>query len=76
MKAEEWLRNLLTPQYSWLFIHMGRLEKGVKFLVDLRTDILVCCSIEMGLFFSNTPFTVVHTFSLHQSVIAYIIIFM
>ncbi|XP_023708296.1 malonyl-CoA decarboxylase, mitochondrial isoform X2 [Cryptotermes secundus] len=44
MKAEEWLKNLLTPQYSWLFIHMGRLERGVKFLVDLRTDILAVIS--------------------------------
>jgi len=42
MKAGERLRNLLTPQYSWLFIHVGRLERGVKFLVDLRTDVLVC----------------------------------
>jgi malonyl-CoA decarboxylase len=41
MKAEERLKNLLTPQYSWLFVHVGRLERGVKFLVDLRTDVLV-----------------------------------
>jgi malonyl-CoA decarboxylase len=42
MKGEEQLKNLLTPQYAWLFIHVGRLEKGVKFLVDLRTDVSVC----------------------------------
>lgn len=35
------LRNVLTPDYQWLFIMIGRLENGVKFLVDLRTDILV-----------------------------------
>ncbi|XP_043484772.1 malonyl-CoA decarboxylase, mitochondrial-like isoform X2 [Leptopilina heterotoma] len=37
---ERSLRNLLTPPYHWLFIRMGRLENGVKFLVDLRTDTL------------------------------------
>ncbi|KAK7872596.1 hypothetical protein R5R35_001934 [Gryllus longicercus] len=40
IKGEERLKNLLTPQYAWLFLHIGRLEKGVKFLVDLRTDLL------------------------------------
>lgn len=44
MKAEEWLKNLLTPQYSWFFIHVGRLERGIKFLVDVRTDILAVIS--------------------------------
>lgn len=51
MKAEERLKNLLTPQYSWLFIYLGRLERGVKFLVDLRTDVLVCWSVIMKLNF-------------------------
>ncbi|XP_043281202.1 malonyl-CoA decarboxylase, mitochondrial-like [Venturia canescens] len=37
---ERILKNALTPRYQWLFILMGRLEHGVKFLVDLRTDIL------------------------------------
>ncbi|XP_015110176.1 malonyl-CoA decarboxylase, mitochondrial [Diachasma alloeum] len=37
---ERVLKNALTPQYQWLFILMGRLEEGVKFLVDLRTDVL------------------------------------
>ena len=41
MKLEEKLKSSLTPQYSWLFMHVGRLERGVKFLVDLRTDVLV-----------------------------------
>lgn len=40
-KSEDNLRNALSPQYSWLFNRIGRLENGVKFLVDLRTDILV-----------------------------------
>lgn len=34
------LQSTLIPQYQWLFIIMGRLKYGVKFLVDLRTDIL------------------------------------
>ncbi|XP_044016735.1 malonyl-CoA decarboxylase, mitochondrial-like, partial [Aphidius gifuensis] len=37
---ERSLKNALTPQYHWLFVLMGRLENGVKFLVDLRTDVL------------------------------------
>jgi len=38
---ERTLKNVLTPAYHWLFVIMGRLQHGVKFLVDLRTDILV-----------------------------------
>ncbi|XP_034948806.1 malonyl-CoA decarboxylase, mitochondrial-like [Chelonus insularis] len=37
---ENTLKKALTPHYQWLFILMGRLEYGVKFLVDLRTDVL------------------------------------
>nr|CAD7415592.1 unnamed protein product [Timema poppensis] len=40
LKVEGRLKMHLTPQYSWLFIHLGRLERGVKFLVDMRTDVL------------------------------------
>ncbi|EEB17700.1 malonyl-CoA decarboxylase, putative [Pediculus humanus corporis] len=40
LKNEDQLRTILTPQYSWLFLNIGKLEKGVKFLVDLRTDVL------------------------------------
>jgi len=53
IKIQERLRNALTPQYSWLFSHVGRLENGVKFLVDLRTDVLVrllsalCCKVSL-----------------------------
>lgn len=38
---ERALKDILTPEYHWLFVIMGRLEHGVKFLVDLRTDVLV-----------------------------------
>ncbi|XP_032669378.1 malonyl-CoA decarboxylase, mitochondrial-like isoform X2 [Odontomachus brunneus] len=37
---ERALKDMLTPAYHWLFVVMGRLENGVKFLVDLRTDVL------------------------------------
>ncbi|XP_020291205.1 malonyl-CoA decarboxylase, mitochondrial-like [Pseudomyrmex gracilis] len=37
---ERTLRNVLTPAYHWLFVIVGRLQNGVKFLVDLRTDVL------------------------------------
>ncbi|CAB3383192.1 Hypothetical predicted protein [Cloeon dipterum] len=40
VKAQEKLRDQLAPRYHWLFTHMGRLESGVKFLVDLRTQVL------------------------------------
>ncbi|XP_071450402.1 malonyl-CoA decarboxylase, mitochondrial-like [Hetaerina americana] len=40
LKIEDDLKNSLTPNYNWLFHHVGRLDKGVKFLVDLRTDTL------------------------------------
>lgn len=38
---ERTLKNVLTPAYHWLFFIIGRLQHGVKFLVDLRTDVLV-----------------------------------
>jgi len=38
---ERALKDVLTPAYHWLFIIIARLQHGVKFLVDLRTDVLV-----------------------------------
>ncbi|KAK3097069.1 hypothetical protein FSP39_006097 [Pinctada imbricata] len=40
LKVEERLRNALIPQYQQLFSKIGRIEGGVKFLVDLRADVL------------------------------------
>ncbi|XP_043252300.1 malonyl-CoA decarboxylase, mitochondrial-like [Colletes gigas] len=37
---EQKLKSILTSDYQWLFLIIGRLESGVKFLVDLRTDIM------------------------------------
>lgn len=40
LKAEERLRYALVPQYQHLFQNISRQEGGVKFLVDMRADIL------------------------------------
>ncbi|GCC28438.1 malonyl-CoA decarboxylase, mitochondrial [Chiloscyllium punctatum] len=40
LQAEDRLRYSLTPRYKFLISHICRLEEGVKFIVDLRADIL------------------------------------
>nr|XP_022293688.1 malonyl-CoA decarboxylase, mitochondrial-like isoform X1 [Crassostrea virginica] len=40
LMTEERLRHALIPQYQQLFSKIGRIEGGVKFLVDMRADIL------------------------------------
>ncbi|KAK2149596.1 hypothetical protein LSH36_445g01006 [Paralvinella palmiformis] len=40
LRAEDRLRQALVPKYQQLFTQISRLENGVKFLVDLRTDLL------------------------------------
>lgn len=40
MQVEDRLRYCLTPRYKQLLNHISRVEGGVKFLVDLRTDVL------------------------------------
>ena len=42
-KSEDRLRHVLSPLYMQLFNLIGQLEGGVKFLVDLRADLLVSC---------------------------------
>ncbi|CAG5127514.1 unnamed protein product [Candidula unifasciata] len=34
------LRSALRPKFKTLFTHMGRVQGGVKFLVDVRADVL------------------------------------
>lgn len=34
------MRAALTPTYCWIFTKIGQLEFGVKFLVDLRAQII------------------------------------
>ncbi|XP_063405322.1 malonyl-CoA decarboxylase, mitochondrial-like isoform X1 [Mytilus trossulus] len=40
LRVEERLRQSLVPQYQQLFRNVSRHEGGVKFLVDMRADIL------------------------------------
>lgn len=40
MQVEDRLRYYLTPHYKVLFSHISRMEGGMKFLVDLRSDIV------------------------------------
>ena len=41
LRIQERLRQSLIPRYQHLFTHISRLEGGVKFLVDLRADVIV-----------------------------------
>lgn len=53
LRSQERLRNALEPEYINLFSHISRLPDGVKFLVDLRRDLLVrYCN--MGLYMAAT----------------------
>ncbi|KAJ8281208.1 hypothetical protein GJAV_G00064840 [Gymnothorax javanicus] len=40
LQVEDRLRYSLTPRYRQLFGHISRVEGGVKFLVDLRADLI------------------------------------
>uniref|UniRef100_A0A8D0GUW9 Malonyl-CoA decarboxylase, mitochondrial n=1 Tax=Sphenodon punctatus TaxID=8508 RepID=A0A8D0GUW9_SPHPU len=40
LQAEDRLRYYLSPRYRGLFQHLGRLEGGLRFLVELRGDLL------------------------------------
>uniref|UniRef100_A0A3P9M5T4 Malonyl-CoA decarboxylase, mitochondrial n=1 Tax=Oryzias latipes TaxID=8090 RepID=A0A3P9M5T4_ORYLA len=40
LQVEDRLRYSLTPRYKQLLCHISRVEGGVKFLVDLRADVL------------------------------------
>ena len=42
IKLQNQLRNDLVPSYNWLFKEIARHQSdGIKFLVDLRKDLLV-----------------------------------
>lgn len=41
VRLEEKLRQTLTPKYMDLFQQIGKVEGGVKFLVDLRGQMMV-----------------------------------
>lgn len=40
LKAEEQLHHALIPRYKMLFTNISRIEGGVKFLVDMRGDLI------------------------------------
>ncbi|XP_070568243.1 malonyl-CoA decarboxylase, mitochondrial-like [Ptychodera flava] len=40
LQAESRLRQVLQPQYGKLFAQIGRIQSGMKFLVDMRKDML------------------------------------
>ncbi|XP_068116890.1 malonyl-CoA decarboxylase, mitochondrial [Hyperolius riggenbachi] len=40
LQVEDRLRYYLTPQYKGLFTHISKLDGGLKFLVDLRADLI------------------------------------
>uniref|UniRef100_A0A8B9U0C9 Malonyl-CoA decarboxylase, mitochondrial n=1 Tax=Anas zonorhyncha TaxID=75864 RepID=A0A8B9U0C9_9AVES len=40
LQAEDRLRYYLTPRYRALFQHLGRLEGGLRFLMELRGDLV------------------------------------
>ncbi|XP_047452853.1 malonyl-CoA decarboxylase, mitochondrial [Mugil cephalus] len=40
LQVEDRLRYYLTPRYKQLLSHISKVEGGVKFLVDLRADVL------------------------------------
>ncbi|XP_066540363.1 malonyl-CoA decarboxylase, mitochondrial [Hoplias malabaricus] len=48
LQVEDRLRYSLTPRYRHLLGHISRVEGGVKFLVDLRADILDISSSKLS----------------------------
>lgn len=47
MQAEDRLRYALVPRYRGLFQHIGKLDGGVRFLVQLRADLLEAQSLKL-----------------------------
>lgn len=43
MKAEDNLRTTLAVDQNWMLSTLARQEGGIKFLIDIRADILVSC---------------------------------
>lgn len=46
LQVEDRLRYSLTPRYKQLLSHISRVEGGVKFLVDIRADVLELVSLK------------------------------
>ena len=60
-KNEDRLRHMLTPLCMQLFNLIGHLEAGVKFLVDLKADLLVTCIyiVRTSMYIHNNHFIVI-----------------
>ncbi|GLD59608.1 malonyl-CoA decarboxylase, mitochondrial [Lates japonicus] len=64
LQVEDRLRYNLTPRYKQLLNHISRVEGGVKFLVDLRADVLEIISSKA----SESPhIKVMHLFTFSTS---------
>ncbi len=48
-RLQSQLKHLLNPPYNWLFSQMAHLEDGVKFLSDVRADMLAMLSANKSL---------------------------
>ncbi|XP_076444906.1 malonyl-CoA decarboxylase, mitochondrial-like isoform X2 [Babylonia areolata] len=48
VKSLERLRSVMTPRYQTLFQQIGHFDWGVKFLVDMRADVLNAITNSMG----------------------------
>lgn len=59
LQAEDRLRYSLTPRYKQLLNHISRVENGVKFLVDLRADVLEIISSKTS---ESPQMRVIHLF--------------
>lgn len=58
LASYERLRNVLRPRYKTFFTHLGRINGGVKFIVDMRADIIVSLLhliIDQSLYFCVAP---------------------
>ncbi len=48
--SESSLKQSLNPFYNELFSNIARVEGGIKFLVDLRGDLLVSAQLYMSIY--------------------------
>ena len=67
-KKEEELRAVLEPSYNWLYTKVSQVTKeGVKFLCDVRADLLSILSHDKNL--SNDDRVQLKTMSSHLKVL-------
>lgn len=60
IKAEDNLRSTLAVDQNWLLSNLARQEGGIKFLIDIRADIMVNRLLtHLNLLFDFTIFTII-----------------